>query len=95
MGSQAHVILQRAAIKPHLTEYWIMSDFSQPEFEERCSAVCGLYVDPPENVLVVSIDVGDVLAMASKTRNRFDLIRFLDHLRREHVPIAVELRRRP
>jgi len=123
-GSQAHAILKRAAIKPHLTEYWVMSDFSKPEFEERCSAVCGLYVDPPENVLVVSIDektgiqakaptkpdtppgsqqparreheykrngtqclfaalkvrAGDVLAMASKTRNRFDLIRFLDHL---------------
>ena len=34
-GSQAHVILSRAEIKPHLTDYWIMSDFSQPEFEER------------------------------------------------------------
>ncbi len=123
-GSQAHQILARAAIKPHLTEYWIMSDFSRPEFEERCSAICGLYVDPPENVLVVSIDektgiqakaptkpdvmcepgqparreheytrngtqclfaalkvhAGDVLGMASKTRNRFDLIRFLDLL---------------
>ena len=55
-GSQAHAILQRAAIKPHLTDCWIMSDFSQPEFQERCSAVCGLYVDPPANVLVVSSD---------------------------------------
>jgi transposase len=123
-GSQAHVILQRAAIKPHLTEYWIMSDFSQPEFEARCAEICGLYVDPPANVLVISIDEktgiqakaptkpdvppapgrparreheytrngtqclfaalkihhGDVLGMASKTRNRYDLIRFLDHL---------------
>lgn len=123
-GSQAHVILQRAEIKPHLTEYWIMSDFSRPEFEERCAEICGLYVDPPENVLVVSLDEktgiqakaptqpdtppaperparreheytrngtqclfaalkvhdGDVLAMPSKTRNRFDLIRFLDQL---------------
>jgi len=130
-GSQAHVILSRAAIKPHLTEYWIMSDFSKPEFEERCAAVCGLYVDPPENVLVVSLDEktgiqakaptkpdvppapnqparreheytrngtqclfaalkvhhGDVLAMASKTRNRFDLIRFLDHLDAE-IPLV-------
>ena len=130
-GSQAHVILQRAAIKPHLTEYWIMSDFSRPEFEERCAEICGLYVDPPENVLVVSIDektgiqakaptkpdvppaanraarreheykrngtqclfaalkvhVGDVLAMPSKTRNRFDLIRFLDHLDAE-IPVV-------
>ncbi|MCA1699109.1 MAG: IS630 family transposase, partial [Actinobacteria bacterium] len=55
-GSQAHAILARAAIKPHLTEYWIMSDFSKPEFEERCSEICGLYVDPPENVVVVSLD---------------------------------------
>jgi len=129
-SSQAHAILARADIKPHRTDYWIMSDFSQPEFEERCAQVCGLYVDPPENVLVVSIDektgiqakaptkpdvppapgqparreheytrngtqclfaalkvhLGDVLAMASKTRNRWDLIRFLEHLDAE-IPV--------
>jgi transposase len=123
-GSQAHVILARAEIKPHLTEYWIMSDFSQPEFEERMVEVCGLYVDPPENVLVISLDEktgiqakapvkadqpparnhpsrrehedtrngtqclfaalkvhhGEVTGMASKTRHRWDLIRFLDQL---------------
>jgi len=123
-GSQAHTILSRAEIKPHLSKYWMMSDFSRPEFEQRCGEVCGLYVDPPENVLVVSLDEktgiqakaptkadtppapgqparreheytrngtqclfaalkvhhGDVLGMASKTRNRWDLIRFLDHL---------------
>ncbi|MGB0095416.1 MAG: IS630 family transposase, partial [Solirubrobacteraceae bacterium] len=55
-GSQAHVILSRAEIKPHRTDYWMMTDFSQPEFEQRMGEVCGLYVDPPENVLVVSID---------------------------------------
>ena len=130
-ASHAHVILSRAQIKPHLTDYWIMSDFSQPEFEERLKEVCGLYVDPPENVLVVSIDEktgiqakaptkpdtepapgrparreheytrngtqclfaclkvhrGDVLAMASKTRNRYDLIRFLDRLDAE-IPVV-------
>jgi transposase len=129
-GSQAHVILSRAAIKPHLTEYWVMSDFSKEEFEERMGEICGLYVDPPENVLVVSIDektgiqakaptkpdtppapgkparreheykrngtqclfaclnvqAGDVLAMPSKTRNQFDLIRFLDKLAQE-IPV--------
>ena len=128
--SQAHVILSRAEIKPHRTDYWIMSDFSKPEFEQRMGEICGLYVDPPENVLVVSIDEktgiqakaptkpdqppqpgkparreheykrngtqclfaalkvheGDVLAMASKTRNQFDLIRFLDHLDTE-IPV--------
>src|SRR5713101_8231423 len=130
-GSQAHVILSRAEIKPHLTDYWIMSDFSGPEFEERLHEVCGLYVNPPENVLVVSLDEktgiqakaptkpdtppaqgrparreheykrngtqclfaalrvheGDVLAMRSKTRNRFDLIRFLNHLDSE-IPVV-------
>jgi len=129
-GSQAHVILSRAAIKPHLTDYWVMSDFSQPDFEQRMGEICGLYVDPPENVLVVSIDEqtgiqakaptkpdrppaqgkparreheykrngtqclfaclnvqeGDVLAMPSKTRNQFDLIRFLDLLD-EQIPV--------
>lgn len=122
--SQAHTILARANIKPHLSDYWVMSDFSDPEFEKRLKEVCGLYVNPPENVLVVSIDEktgiqakaptkpdtlpapgrptrreheyirngtqclfaclkvqeGDVLAMPSKTRNRFDLIRFLDQI---------------
>jgi transposase len=129
-GSQAHVILARAEIKPYLSDYWIMSDFSRPEFEERCGEVCGLYVNPPENVLVISIDEktgiqakaptkpdvppepgqparreheytrngtqclfaalkvhhGDVLGMASKTRNRWDLIRFLDQLD-EEIPV--------
>jgi len=130
-ASQAHVILSRAEIKPHLTDYWIMSDFSKPEFEQRCAEICGLYVDPPANVLVVSIDEktgiqakaptkpdtppapgqparreheytrngtqclfgalkvhhGEVLGMPSKTRNRFDLIRFLDHLDAE-IPVV-------
>jgi len=123
-GSQAHVVLARAEIKPHRTEYWMMSDYSRPEFEERLSEICGLYVEPPENVLGVSLDEktgiqakaptrpdippapgkparreheytrngtqclfaalkvhhGEVLGMASKTRNRWDLIRFLDLL---------------
>jgi putative transposase len=130
-GSQAHTILSRAAIKPHLTDYWIMSDFSREGFEERMVEVCGLYLDPPENVLVLSLDEktgiqakapvkpdrppapgrrarreheytrngtqclfaclkvhhGEVIGMASKTRNRWDLIRFLDHLDAE-IPIV-------
>ena len=123
-STHAHTILSRADVKPHLTDYWVMSDFSDPQFEQRLREVCGLYVDPPENVLVVSIDEktgiqakaptkpdttpapgkparreheykrngtqclfaclkvaeGDVLAMPTKTRNRWDLIRFLDRL---------------
>jgi transposase len=125
--SQTHAILRQAEIKPHLLEQWVITDFAQPEFEERAGEVCGLYLDPPENTLVVSIDEktgiqakglvrpdvqarpgaparrdneykrngtqnlfaalqvhsGEVAAMPSKTRNRFDLIRFLDQLEAE------------
>jgi transposase len=54
--SQAHVILSRAEIRPHRTEYWVMTDFDQPYFGERCREVCGLYLNPPANALVLSID---------------------------------------
>jgi hypothetical protein len=30
----------------------MMTDYSRPEFEERLGEICGLYVDPLENVLV-------------------------------------------
>jgi len=33
-----------------------MTDFDQPYFEQRCSEVCGLHLDPPENALVLWID---------------------------------------
>jgi transposase len=122
--SQAHVVLARAEIKPHRTECWVMTDFDQPYFEERCSEVCGLYLDPPAGALVLSIDEktsvqakglarpdkppapgksarrdyeytrngtmnlfaalrvhsGETHAMTSPTRNRFDLIRFLEEI---------------
>lgn len=121
--SQAHAILAAADIKPHLLEQWVMTEFGG-DFDQRAAEICGLYLDRPENVLVVSIDEktgiqakarvrpdaqaapgrparrdneykrngtqnlfgalrvhsGQVSAMPSKTRNRFDLIRFLDQL---------------
>jgi transposase len=128
--SQAHVILSRAEIKPHRTESWVMTDFDQPDFEERAAEVCGLYLDPPAGALVLSIDEktsvqakglarpdtppepgknahrdyeytrngtmnlfaalrvhsGETHAMTSKTRNRFDLIRFLEEIEETITP---------
>jgi len=98
-----------------------------PDFDAQAAEVCGLYLDPPENAIVVSIDEktgvqakglvrpdgtpapakparrdneyvrngtqnlfaalqvhsGEVSGMASKTRNRFDFIAFLDRLEDE------------
>ena len=124
--SQAHEIPRAADIKPHLLEQWVMSELG-PDFDARAAEVCGLYLDPPAGVLVISIDEktgiqakaplkrdrqarpgrparreheyrrngtqnlfaalrvhsGEVSGMPSKTRNRFDLLRFLDQLEAE------------
>jgi transposase len=121
--SHAHQILRAADIKPHLTDYWVMSELG-PGFDAQAAEVCGLYLDPPENTIVLSIDEktgiqakgltrpdtlpkpgraarrdseyvrngtqnlfaslevhsGEVAAMAAKTRDRFDLIDFLEIL---------------
>ncbi len=131
--SQAHEILRAAEIKPHLLEQWVMSELG-PDFDAQAAEVCGLYLDPPEGTLVVSIDektgiqakaptrpdlparagkpgrreheytrngtqnlfaalrvhTGEVSAMPAKTRNRFDLLRFLDQLEAE-IPAGREV----
>ena len=131
--SQAHEILRSADIKPHLLEQWVMSELG-PDFDARAAEVCGLYLDPPEGALVVSIDektgiqakapvkadvqtrpgkparreheyrrngtqnlfaclrvhTGEVSGMPAKTRNRFDLIRFLEQLEGE-IPAGQEV----
>jgi hypothetical protein len=53
--SHAHAILREADIRPHLTEYWVMSELS-PAFDAQAAEVCGLCLNPPENTIVVSID---------------------------------------
>lgn len=124
--SQAHEILRKAEIKPHLLEQWVMSELGA-DFDAQAAEVCGLYLDPPAGTLVVSLDektgiqakaptrpdvparpgkpgrreyeysrngtqnlfaalrvhTGEVSAMPAKTRNRFDLLRFLDQLETE------------
>jgi len=52
--SQTHQILAEADLKPHLVRSWLTS--LDPEFETKQADVCGLYLNPPENAIVVSID---------------------------------------
>ncbi len=39
-GSQAHVILSRAEVKPHLTDHWIMSDLEPIRITRQDSGAC-------------------------------------------------------
>jgi len=53
--SQAHAILRAAEIRPHLSEQWVMSELG-PDFDAAAARVCGLYLDPPANAIVLCLD---------------------------------------
>jgi transposase len=65
--SQAHAILAAAELRPHLTEQWVMSELG-PEFDAQAAEVCGLYLDPPENAIVLSIDEKTSIAAREPAR---------------------------
>jgi transposase len=65
--SRAHVILRGAELRPHLTEQWVMSELG-PEFDLRAAEVCGLYLDPPENAIVISVDEKTSIAARAPAR---------------------------
>jgi transposase len=65
--SQAHDILRGADVRPHLTEYWVMSELG-PDFDAQAAEVCGLYLDPPTNAIVVSIDEKTSIAARQPAR---------------------------
>lgn len=55
--SKSHVnrILKEASLKPHKTEYWCGKS-NDPEFEEKMVNIIGLYMNPPENAVVICVD---------------------------------------
>lgn len=52
--STVNRILLETDLKPHKVEMWLTS--KDPEFDEKCAQVVGLYMNPPENALVISVD---------------------------------------
>lgn len=47
-------VLRAEDIKPHLQEMWLNS--KDPDFEAKLTEVVGLYLNPPENALVICVD---------------------------------------
>lgn len=47
-------ILQRNHLRPHLHRYFMASN--DPNFEEKATDVIGLYMNPPENAVVLCVD---------------------------------------
>jgi transposase len=54
-ASQIGRILAKDDVRPHKVSGWLTRK-DTPEFWERAADVCGLYLSPPENAVVLSID---------------------------------------
>ena len=67
-ASQIGRILADLDIKPHLVRSWITRRDDGPEFWEQAGDVCGLYLDPPDNALVISVDEKKNMVARSGTR---------------------------
>lgn len=49
-----HRVWRRAGLQPHRLERYLTSD--DPDFETKAADVIGLYLDPPQNAVVFSVD---------------------------------------
>jgi len=53
--SKVHQILKQADLKPHKLEYWCGKS-PDPEFESKMLNIVGLYLNPPQNAIVLCVD---------------------------------------
>jgi len=60
-------ILNAGSIKPHKIDYWCGKS-TDPEFEEKKAAILGLYIDPPNNALVLSVDEKSQIQALDRTQ---------------------------
>jgi putative transposase len=54
-STTVHRILSECTVKPHKIEHWCGKS-PDPEFEEKQAAIIGLYISPPANAMVISVD---------------------------------------
>lgn len=64
--STVHRILKGLDLKPHLVEQWL--NLSDPDFDAKKADIAGLYINPPENGLVVSVDERTQMVVRQPTR---------------------------
>ncbi len=61
-------VLSAEAIQPHRSRYWKNSN--DPEFEPKMLAIVGLYLNPPENAVVLSVDEKTSIQALDRTQPR-------------------------
>jgi len=65
-------ILNEASLKPHKIDYWCGRS-PDPEFEPKQAAVIGLYIDPPDNALVLAVDEKTQIQAIDRTQPQLPL----------------------
>jgi len=61
-----HRILRQEKLQPHRIREWVMS--TDPEFETKALDILGLYLNPPENALVLSVDEKTTIQALDRTQ---------------------------
>lgn len=70
--SKVQQILKEDKLKPHKVDYWCGKS-PDPEFEQKMLEVIGLYLNPPENALVLSVDEKTQMQALDRTQPELPL----------------------
>lgn len=71
-STTVHRILDGASLKPHKVHHWCGKS-PDPEFEPKQTAIIGLYLNPPENALVLSVDKKSQIQALDRTQPELPL----------------------
>jgi putative transposase len=70
--SKVHTILRQHDLKPHKVEYWCGKS-TDPEFESKMLTIVGLYLNPPENAIVLCVDEKTQIQALDRTQPELPL----------------------
>lgn len=70
--SKVFQILKQSDLKPHKVEYWCGKP-RDPEFEQKMVNIVGLYMNPPENALVICVDEKTQIQALDRTQPELPL----------------------
>lgn len=70
--SKVFQILKKADLKPHKIEYWCGKS-RDPEFEQKMVNIVGLYMNPPENAMIICVDEKTQIQALDRTQPELPL----------------------
>jgi transposase len=71
-ASKVNTILREHDLKPHKVEYWCGKS-TDPEFEPKMLNIVGLYMNPPENAIVLCVDEKTQIQALDRTQPELPL----------------------